>query len=151
MRGVRRTGGGRGLRWGPGKIVDGAYPGQPQSFWHQRRPVDDCNPGRREMVQGGGTRGGTFHGRCASFNRFSICMLPDSHTQLPNSCLRPFVSFFCVSLEMIEMSLFPSIMYRCRFVLLIVRRVRRTFSPSGCFSTFRPRAGYLTSAYVILE
>ena len=33
-----------------------------QSFWHQRRPVDDCSPGRGGMAQNGRTRGGTFHG-----------------------------------------------------------------------------------------
>ena len=29
---------------------------------HQRRPVDNCGPGRGGMAQDGGTRGGTFHG-----------------------------------------------------------------------------------------
>ena len=33
-----------------GQIVDGMFPGRPQSFRYQRRPVD------------GGTRGGMFHG-----------------------------------------------------------------------------------------
>ena len=37
-------------------------PGRPQSFRHQRRPVDDCSPRRVGMAQNGGTRGGTFHG-----------------------------------------------------------------------------------------
>ena len=47
MRDVRRIGGGRGLRGGPGKRVDVVFPGRPQSFRHQRRPeVDDCSPGR---------------------------------------------------------------------------------------------------------
>ena len=32
------------------------------SFRHQRRPVDDCGPGRGEMAQNGRTRGGTLHG-----------------------------------------------------------------------------------------
>ena len=45
-----------------GKRVDGVFPGRPQSFRHQRRPVDDCSPGRGGMAQNGGTRGGTFHG-----------------------------------------------------------------------------------------
>ena len=48
--------------WGPGKRVDGVFPGRSQSFRHQRRPVDDCSPGRRGMAQNGRTRGGTFHG-----------------------------------------------------------------------------------------
>ena len=46
----------------PGKRVDGAFPGRSQSFRHQRRPVDDCSPGREGMAQNGRTRGGTFHG-----------------------------------------------------------------------------------------
>ena len=62
MRDVRRIGGGRGLCGGPVKRVDGVFPGRPQSFRHQRRPVDDCSPGRGGMAQNGGTRGGTFHG-----------------------------------------------------------------------------------------
>ena len=48
MRHVRRNDGGRGLCGGPGKRVDGVFPGRPQSFRHQRRPVDDCSPGRGE-------------------------------------------------------------------------------------------------------
>ena len=36
--------------------------GRSQSFRYQRRPVDDCSPGRRGIAQDGGTRGGTFHG-----------------------------------------------------------------------------------------
>ena len=35
----------------------------PKSFRHQRRPVDDCNPGRGEIAQDGRTRGGTLHGQ----------------------------------------------------------------------------------------
>ena len=68
MRDVRRNGGGRGLCRRPGKRVDGVFPGRSQSFRHQRRPVDDCSPGRGGKAQDGGTRGGTFHGemdRCA--------------------------------------------------------------------------------------
>ena len=63
MRDVRRTGGGCGLRGGAGKRVDELFPGRPQSFRYQRRPVDDCSPGRGGMVQDGGTRGETFHGK----------------------------------------------------------------------------------------
>ena len=42
--------------------MDGVFPGRPQSFRHQRRPVDHCSPGRGGMAQNGKTRGGTFHG-----------------------------------------------------------------------------------------
>ena len=63
MRDVQRNGGGRGLCEGPGKRVDGVFPGRPQSFWHQRRPVDDCSPGRGGIAQNGNTRGVTFHGK----------------------------------------------------------------------------------------
>ena len=47
--------------------MDGVFkeknlPGRSQSFRHQRRPVDDCSPGRGGMAQNGRTRGGTFHG-----------------------------------------------------------------------------------------
>ena len=55
-------GGGRGLCGGPGKRVVGVLPGQSQSFRHQRRPVDDCSPGRGGMTQNGKTRGRTFDG-----------------------------------------------------------------------------------------
>ena len=48
--------------WGGRKRVDGVFPGQSQSFRHQRRPVDDCSSGRGGMAQNGRTRGGTFHG-----------------------------------------------------------------------------------------
>ena len=58
---VRRNGGGCGVCGGPGKRVDGVFPGRPQSFRHQRRPVEDCSPGRGGMAQNGRTRGGTFH------------------------------------------------------------------------------------------
>ena len=57
MRDVRRNGGGRGLRGGPGKKkVDGVFPGRPQSLRHQHRSVEDCSPGRGGMAQDGGTR-----------------------------------------------------------------------------------------------
>ena len=62
VRDVRVIGRGRGLREGPGKIVDGGFPGRPQSLRHQRLPVDDCSPGQGGMAQDCGTRGGTFHG-----------------------------------------------------------------------------------------
>ena len=48
-------GGGRGLCGGPGKRVDGAFPGRPQSFRHQRRPVDNCSPDGGGMAQNGET------------------------------------------------------------------------------------------------
>ena len=62
VRDVRIIDGGRGLYGGPGKIEARVFPGRPQSFRHQRRPVDDCSPGRGGMAQNGGKRGGTFHG-----------------------------------------------------------------------------------------
>ena len=31
--------------------MDGAFRGGPQSFRHQRRPVDDCSPGQVGMAQ----------------------------------------------------------------------------------------------------
>ena len=58
VRDVQRIGGGRGLRGGGGERVDGVFPRRSQSFWHQRRPVDHCSPGRGGMAQ----NGGTFHG-----------------------------------------------------------------------------------------
>ena len=63
VRDVRRTGGGRRLCWGPGKRVDGMFPGQSQSFRYQRRPVYDCCPERGGMAQNGETRAGIFHGK----------------------------------------------------------------------------------------
>ena len=61
VRDVRRIGGGRELRRGVGERVGGMFPGRLQSFQHQRRPVDDCSPGRGGMAQDGGKRGITFH------------------------------------------------------------------------------------------
>ena len=51
MRDLRRTDGERGLCGGPGKRMDGVFPGQPQSFRHQRRPVDNRIPGQGEMAR----------------------------------------------------------------------------------------------------
>ena len=45
-----------------------------QSFRHQRRPVEDCSPGRGEMAQDGGTRGGTFHGEMDLCSEKSECI-----------------------------------------------------------------------------
>ena len=70
VRDVRRNDGGRGLCGGAGKRVDGVFPGQSQNFRHQRRLVDDCNPGRGGAAQNSRTRGGTFHGeidRCREY------------------------------------------------------------------------------------
>ena len=50
LRNVRRTGGGRGLRGGPVKKVDRVFSGRPHSSRHQRRPVDNCSPGRGERA-----------------------------------------------------------------------------------------------------
>ena len=55
--------------------MDGVFLGRPQSFRHQRRPVDDCSPGRGGMAQNGGTRGGTFHGemdRCRESQGWTV-------------------------------------------------------------------------------
>ena len=62
VRDVRRIGVGRGLRGETEKRMGGAFPGRPQSFRHQGRPIDDCRPGQVEMAQDGGTRCGMFHG-----------------------------------------------------------------------------------------
>ena len=35
----------------PGKSVDEVFPGRLQSVRHQRRPVDNCSPGRGGMAQ----------------------------------------------------------------------------------------------------
>ena len=40
----------------------GCFLDGPQRFRHQRRPVDDFNPGRGQMAQNGGTSGEKFHG-----------------------------------------------------------------------------------------
>ena len=62
MRDVRIIGGGRRLCGGAGKRVDRCFLDDPtQCFWYQRRPMDDCSPGRGIMAQNSGTRGGTFH------------------------------------------------------------------------------------------
>ena len=63
VRDVRRNGWERRLYGGAGKRVDGVFPGRPQSFRHQRRPVDGCSPGRGGMAQNGRTRGRTFHSK----------------------------------------------------------------------------------------
>ena len=45
------------------RAARGISPGRPQSFRNERRPVDDCSPGRGGIVaHNGGTMGGTFHG-----------------------------------------------------------------------------------------
>ena len=54
MRDIRRIGGGCELRRGAGKRVDGVFPGRPQSFRRQRRPVGDCREWRRTAEQGPG-------------------------------------------------------------------------------------------------
>ena len=50
---------GVGCVGGQEKGVDGVSPGRPQSFRYQRRPVDDCGPGRgewRKMAEQGAER-----------------------------------------------------------------------------------------------
>ena len=76
VRDIRRTGGGRGLRGRPGKIVDGVSLGRPPSFRYRRRPVDDCSPRRGRMAQDGGIKGGTFHGEInarAGLGHAAVC------------------------------------------------------------------------------
>ena len=46
MPGVRKTSGGREPCGKPGKRVNRVFPGRPQSFCHQRRPVGNCSLGR---------------------------------------------------------------------------------------------------------
>ena len=50
VRDVRRTGGARAA-WGGREKSERVFPGRPQSFRHQCRPVNDCSPGRGEMAQ----------------------------------------------------------------------------------------------------
>ena len=40
--------------------MEGVFPGRPQSFRHQGRPVDDCSPGRGGIAQNGRTRAEHF-------------------------------------------------------------------------------------------
>ena len=47
VRDVRKIGGGRGLRGGPGKRLHGVFPRRPQSLRYQRRSAEHCSPGRR--------------------------------------------------------------------------------------------------------
>ena len=63
MRDVRRIGErGAGYVGGQEKY-DRVLSGRPQSFRHQRQPVDDCcSPAREGMAQNSGTRAVTFHG-----------------------------------------------------------------------------------------
>ena len=63
VRDVRRGSGGRGLRGGPGKRVDGVFLGRHQSFRYRRRPVDTCSLGREETAQDGEIKDDTFHGK----------------------------------------------------------------------------------------
>ena len=52
--------GGVGCVEGVRKIVDGVFPGRPQSFLYQRQPVDDCSRGQGGMAQDGGTSAERF-------------------------------------------------------------------------------------------
>ena len=76
---------------GAGKRVDRMLLGRPQSFRYQRRPVDDCSPGREKMMQGGGTRGGMFHGeidRCRKIQSWTtVCSVcPNVTGRAKDSC-----------------------------------------------------------------
>ena len=46
--------------WGARKKSGWVFPGRPQSFRHQRRPVDDCSPGRGGMAHNGEIRAEHF-------------------------------------------------------------------------------------------
>ena len=52
--------GGAGCVGGQKKSVDGVFPGRPESFRHQRRPVDDCSPGRRNKRRNVSWRNGSL-------------------------------------------------------------------------------------------
>ena len=52
LRDVRRIGGGRGLRGGPGKRVDGVFPGRPQSRGQWTTAAQDDGKWRRTAEQG---------------------------------------------------------------------------------------------------
>ena len=57
MRDVRRIGERDAGYVGGQEKCDRVLPGRPQSFRHQRRPVDDCcSPAREGMAQNSGTR-----------------------------------------------------------------------------------------------
>ena len=47
---------------GQEKELMGCFLDDVKSVRYQRRPVDDCSPGRGGMGQDGGTRSGMFHG-----------------------------------------------------------------------------------------
>ena len=68
MHDVRRIGGRRGLRGGPGKSVDRVFPERPQSFRHQRRPV--C--GRLQSKTRGDGAGRGNKGRNISWRNGSL-------------------------------------------------------------------------------
>ena len=54
---------GRGLQGKAGKRVDVVFPGRPQSFRYQRRPVDESSSGRGGMAQDGGREAERFMGK----------------------------------------------------------------------------------------
>ena len=86
-----------------------------------------------------------------SVNRSSICTRPDSHTQLPNNCLRHF-HFLCLPFSCFFGDIAFSRVFWYHYRFLFVWGVRRTyvFPPTGwCFFTLWPRAGFLTSAYYV--
>ena len=69
MRDVQRFGGGRRLRGGPGKRVNELFPGQSQSFRHQRRPVI----GRLQPRTRGNGAGRRNKGQNVSYGEMSRC------------------------------------------------------------------------------
>ena len=65
--------------------------------------------------------------RGPSFNLSSICMRPDSYTELANNYLSRLFLFLCSW----ELALFPSVLYHCR--ILFLWRVLLRFLSSGVF------------------
>ena len=151
---------------GAGKGVDGVFPGRPQRFRHQRRPVDDCSPGRAGMAQNGGTsRGGTFQGkmdRCRKKQKAGlrhavvnpvdpyscyICVIIHTYIHASVPIATRVFFFFWDDVAFSEYFFVPFPLSLC-----MDYRVRRTFFPSEwSFSTLWPRAGFLTSADVRIQ
>ena len=57
--------------WGAMKKSMGCFLDDLRAFGYQRRPVDDCSPGRGGMAQDGGTRGRNVSWRNGSLERKS--------------------------------------------------------------------------------
>ena len=140
-----------------------------QSFRHQRRPVEDCSPGRGKMAQDGGTRGGTFHGEMDLCSEKSECIcfvfvfllvsLNDAarsfvqssfvlrHAYAPPRLPHMFLPllFFCS----LVISLFPGIFVPLPFSLCM-ESTSYVFPFWMVFSTLWPRAEFLTPSAIIV-